>query len=71
MVASNNIFRDMAHFNYYIQNSFFIKKKMILISLNYHQECQLCSRDYDVLMHISQAEVLQSRPAAIFVENKK
>lgn len=44
---------------------------MILISLNYHQECQLCSRDYDVLMHISQAEVLQSRPAAIFVENKK
>lgn len=44
---------------------------MILISLNYHQECQLCSRDYDVLMHISQAEVLQSCPAAIFVENKK
>lgn len=26
MVASNNIFKDMAHFNYYIQNSFFITK---------------------------------------------
>lgn len=46
MGASNNVSRDMVHFNYYILNSLFIfKEDRILISPNYHQECQLCSRE--------------------------
>lgn len=50
MGDSNNVSRDMVHFNYYILNSIFIWKKKkeeerIFTSLNYHQECQLYSRE--------------------------